>query len=213
MSTQQTSQQPTIHYHRGDLPDDLSFSGAIAVDSETMGLSLHRDRLCVVQLSSGDGTAHVVQLGGTLGYDCPNLKRVLADPELLKIFHFARFDVAIIKRWLDVDCAPIWCTKIASKLTRTNSDRHGLKQLVGELLGVELSKEQQTSDWGAESLSQQQLHYAASDVLHLHALKATLEGLLDREGRRGIAEACFRFLPTRCELDLQDWADMDIFAH
>lgn len=213
MSTSQTPPQPKIHYHRGDLPDGLTFTGAIAVDSETMGLSLHRDRLCVVQLSAGDNTAHVVQLGGALGYDCPNLKRVLADPELLKIFHFARFDVAIIKRWLGVDCTPLWCTKIASKLTRTNSDRHGLKQLVGELIGVDLSKEQQTSDWGAETLSQQQLTYAASDVLYLHALKEKLEHLLEREGRRGIAEACFRFLPTRCDLDLQDWGEVDIFAH
>lgn len=213
MSTQQTSQQPVIHYHRGDLPDGLTFSGAIAVDSETMGLSLHRDRLCVVQLSAGDGTAHVVQVGGALGYDCPNLKRVLADPSLLKIFHYARFDVAIIQRWLSVDTAPIWCTKIASKLTRTNSDRHGLKQLVSELVGVELSKEQQTSDWGADTLTPQQLAYAASDVLYLHALKERLEALLDREGRRALAEACFRFLPTRCALDLQDWGEVDIFAH
>jgi ribonuclease D len=205
--------QPDIHYHRGDLPDGLRFSGSIAVDSETMGLSLHRDRLCVVQLSAGDGTAHVVHLGGALGYDCPNLKRVLADPEVLKIFHYARFDVAMVKRWLDVDCAPVWCTKIASKLTRTNSDRHGLKQLVGELLGIDLSKEQQTSDWGAATLTPQQLHYAASDVLYLHALKDRLEILLDREGRRPLAEACFRFLPTRCALDLQDWAETDVFAH
>ncbi len=213
MSTSQTAPKPTIHYHRGDLPDGLTFSGAIAVDSETMGLSLHRDRLCVIQLSAGDNSAHVVQLGGDLGYDCPNLKRVLSDQTLLKIFHYARFDVAMVKRWLGVDCAPLWCTKIASKLTRTNSDRHGLKQLVSELVGVELSKEQQTSDWGAATLTEQQLHYAASDVLHLHALKDKLEALLDREGRRDMAEACFRFLPTRCALDLQDWGEMDIFAH
>lgn len=203
----------TIHYHRGDLPADVGFAGSVAVDSETMGLSLVRDRLCVVQLSGGDGDAHVVQVGGSLGYDCPNLKRVLADPAVLKIFHYARFDVAILRRHLGVECTPVYCTKIASKLTRTNTDRHGLKSLVSDLLGIELDKEQQTSDWGAETLSDQQLHYAASDVLHLHALKTVLDGLLVREGRAHIAQACYDFLPTRCELDLLDWGETDIFSH
>jgi ribonuclease D len=203
----------TIHYHRGDLPADVGFAGAVAVDSETMGLSLVRDRLCVVQLSGGDGDAHVVQVGGALGYDCPNLKRVLADPAVLKIFHYARFDVAILRKHLGVTCTPVYCTKIASKLTRTNTDRHGLKSLVSDLLGIELDKEQQTSDWGADRLNDQQLQYAASDVLHLHALKGVLDGLLEREGRTHIAQACYDFLPTRCDLDLLDWGDTDIFSH
>lgn len=204
----------TVHYHKGDLPADVTFTGAVAVDSETMGLSLVRDRLCVVQLSGGDGVAHVVQVGGALGYDCPNLKKVLADPSLLKIFHFARFDVAMVSKYLGITCAPVYCTKIASKLTRTNTDRHGLKYLCSDLLGVELSKEQQTSDWGTDGdLTPQQLTYAASDVLYLHALKDRLDTLLAREGRTEIAQACFRFLPTRTALDLLDWEDIDIFAH
>lgn len=202
-----------IHYHKGDLPDGLTFTGAIAVDTETMGLSLFRDRLCVVQLSGGDGDAHVVQVGGTYGYDCPNLKRVLGDPELVKIFHYARFDVAQIKRALGVDAVPVYCTKIASKLTRTNTEAHGLKSLCSSLLGVELSKEQQSSDWAAEDLSDQQLTYAASDVLYLHRLRDVLDRLLEREGRTHIAKACFEFLPTRAELDLQDWGEVDIFSH
>lgn len=203
----------TVHYHRGDLPDGLTFTGSIAVDTETMGLSLHRDRLCVVQLSSGDGNAHVVQVGGELGYDCPNLKRVLGDPALVKIFHYARFDVGMVRKHLDVICAPVYCTKIASKLTRTNTDRHGLKSLLSDMLGVDVSKEQQTSDWGAPTLTEQQLAYAASDVLHLHKLKEKLDALLEREGRTHIAEACYRFLPTRAELDLLDWQSDDIFSH
>jgi len=203
----------TIHYHRGDLPEGLTFGDAIAVDSETMGLSLVRDRLCVVQLSAGDGDAHVVQVGGDLGYDAPNLKALLADPAVTKIFHYARFDVAMIRKYLGVVCTPVYCTKIASKLTRTNTDRHGLKNLCSELLGVDLSKEQQTSDWGADRLSDQQLQYAANDVLHLHALKARLDELLAREGRADIARACFEFLPTRAGLDLLDWGDVDIFSH
>lgn len=203
----------TVHYHRGDLPAGLSLGDSIAVDSETMGLSLVRDRLCVVQISSGDGDAHVVQVGGALGYDCPNLKALLADPDVLKIFHFARFDVAMLKRHLGVDCTPVYCTKIASKLTRTNTERHGLKNLTSELIGVDLSKEQQTSDWGAEMLTEQQLAYAASDVLYLHRLKEVLDGLLAREGRTEIAAACFQFLPTRCALDLLDWEQVDIFSH
>jgi ribonuclease D len=204
----------TIHYHKGDLPDGLTFQGAIAVDTETMGLSLVRDRLCVVQLSAGDGDAHVVQVGGVYGYDCPNLKRVLADTSLLKIFHYARFDVAQIRRALGVEAVPLYCTKIASKLTRTNTESHSLKTLCSALLGIELSKEQQSSDWGtANDLSERQLAYAASDVLYLHRLKDILEGLLVREGRADIAKACFEFLPTRTALDLQDWEDMDIFSH
>jgi ribonuclease D len=189
----------------------------VAVDTETMGLNPHRDRLCLVQLSAGDGTAHLVQfipetLGGR-GYDAPNLKALLADPARLKLFHFARFDVAVIQHFLGVDATPCWCTKIAAKLTRTFTDRHGLKDLCRDLLGVELSKQQQSSDWGAVELSSDQLAYAASDVLHLHALKARLEGLLVREGRLELAEACFRFLPARAALDLLGYEDPDLFAH
>lgn len=204
----------TVHYHRGDLPADVTFTGAVAVDSETMGLSLVRDRLCVVQLSGGDGVAHVVQVGGAHGYDCPNLKKVLADPALLKIFHYARFDVAMVQKYLGVTCTPIYCTKIASRLTRTNTDSHGLKSLCSDLLGVELSKEQQTSDWGTDGdLTERQLAYAAADVLYLHRLKDRLDALLAREGRSEIAQACFQFLPTRARLDLLDWEDVDIFSH
>lgn len=202
----------TTTMHRGDLPPGLSFGPVVAIDTETMGLSLQRDRLCVVQLSSGDGTAHVVHLPDRR-YDAPNLKALLADPTVTKLFHFARFDLAMIRRHLGVVCAPVYCTKIASRLTRTNTDRHGLKDLCRDLLGVELSKQQQTSDWGAEQLSAEQVAYAASDVLHLHALKAKLDTLLDREGRRSLAEACFRFLPDRAALDLAGWEDQDIFAH
>ena len=201
----------SITLHRGDIPADLTFGDAVAVDTETMGLSLVRDRLCVVQLSCGDGTAHVVQL--TRDYDCPNLKRLLADPAVLKIFHFARFDLAMIRRSLGVVCAPVWCTKIASKLARTNTDRHGLKDLSRDVIGVEISKEQQTSDWGAETLAEQQLAYAAQDVLHLHRLRAALQVLLAREGRSDLAEQCFAFLPTRAALDLAGWDEVDIFAH
>ncbi|MCA1941565.1 MAG: ribonuclease D [Caenispirillum bisanense] len=201
----------SITLHHGDIPADLTFGDAVAVDTETMGLSLVRDRLCVVQLSSGDGTAHVVQL--TRDYDCPNLKRLLADPAVLKIFHFARFDLAMIRRSLGVVCAPVWCTKIASKLARTNTDRHGLKDLSRDVIGVEISKEQQTSDWGAETLTEQQLAYAAQDVLHLHRLRAALQVLLAREGRSELAEQCFAFLPTRAALDLAGWDEVDIFAH
>lgn len=201
----------SITLHHGDIPADLTFGDAVAVDTETMGLSLVRDRLCVVQLSAGDGTAHLVKLGRD--YDCPNLKRLLANPDVLKIFHFARFDIAMIKRSLGVDCAPLYCTKIASKLCRTNTDRHGLKDLCLNLLGVEISKEQQTSDWGAETLTEEQQRYAAQDVLYLHRLKAVLDGLLEREGRAEMAAECFRFLPTRGALDLAGWNEVDIFAH
>ena len=201
-----------IHLHKNDLPEGLSFTGAIAVDTETLGLKPSRDRLCLVQLSAGDGEVHIVQMDGE-NYDAPNLKAVLGDRALVKIFHYARFDLAVIAQYLNVHAAPLWCTKIASKLTRTYTDRHGLKDLCRELLGVDLSKAQQSSDWGAAELSDEQLNYAASDVLHLHALKEKLETMLDREGRRPMAEACFDFVLVRSAMDLAGWDDMDIFAH
>ena len=201
-----------IHLHKNDLPEGLSFSGAIAVDTETLGLKPSRDRLCLVQLSAGDGEVHIVQLDGE-NYDAPNLKAVLGDRSLVKIFHYARFDLAVIAQYLNVHAAPLWCTKIASKLTRTYTDRHGLKDLCRELLGVDLSKAQQSSDWGAPELSDAQLNYAASDVLHLHALKEKLETMLDREGRRPMAEACFEFVLVRAAMDLAGWDELDIFAH
>jgi ribonuclease D len=201
----------TYHLHEGDLPDGVDFGASVAVDSETMGLLLNRDALCLVQLSSGDGDAHLVRLNRQT-YDCPNLKRLLTDPKVLKILHFARFDVGMFMRRLGVVSTPLFCTKIASKLARTYTDRHGLKDVVKELLGVDLSKQQQTSDWGGE-LSDAQLQYAASDVLHLHALKEKLEEMLTREGRLELARASFAFLPTRAALDLAGWADVDIFAH
>jgi ribonuclease D len=203
----------TIHYHRGDLPAGVDFGSSVAVDTETMGLSLVRDRLCVVQLSAGDGTAHVVQVGGALGYDCPNLKALFADQAVTKIFHYARFDVAQIKRHFGIDATPVYCTKIASRLTRTNTDRHSLKSLCLDMLGLDLSKDQQSSDWGAASLDEAQLRYAASDVLYLHRLKDLLDGLLAREGRTELAQQCFAFLPSRAALDLLDWAEVDIFSH
>ncbi len=202
----------TVFLHERDLPDDLDLGPAVAVDSETMGLRLGRDPLCVVQLSSGDGSAHVVRLHRP-GYDAPNLKRLLDDPQRLKIFHYGRFDIAMFALHLGVTTRPLYCTKIASKLARTYTDKHGLKDLVRELLGIEISKVQQSSDWGAPSLSQEQLAYAASDVLHLHALKARLDAMLEREGRMELARACFGFLPARAELDLAGWEDVDIFAH
>jgi len=206
-----------IRLHKHDLPADLDLGATVAVDTETMGLDPRRDRLCLVQLSAGDGNAHCVQivppaLGGR-GADCPNLKRLLEDASVLKIFHFARFDVAMLHHALGVSVAPVVCTKIASRLVRTFTDRHGLKDLCKDLLGVDLSKQQQTSDWGAAELTQEQLAYAASDVLHLHALWARLKGLLEREGRLELAEECYRFLPTRGRLDLLGYADPDIFAH
>ena len=202
----------TVHSYEGDLPADLDLGPVVAVDTETLGLSLVRDALCVVQLSTGNGDAHVVRLHRP-DYDCPNLKALLSDPQVEKIFHFARFDVAMCKRHLDIMVAPIFCTKIASKLARTYTDRHGLKDLVKELVGVELNKQQQSSDWGADSLSEAQLTYAASDVLYLHAAKERLVSMLEREGRLEIAKACFEFLPARAELDLIGWPDMDIFSH
>ena len=206
-----------IHLHRHDLPDSFSLGPAVAVDTETMGLNPHRDRLCLVQLSGGDGHAHLVQLVpvalGGRGYECPNLRRLLGDPAVVKLMHFARFDVAVLQHFLGISVAPVKCTKIAARLTRTFTDRHGLKDLCKELLGVELSKQQQTSDWGAVALSAEQLAYAASDVLHLHALWARLEALLTREARLDLAEACFAFLPARARLDLLGYEDPDIFHH
>ncbi|WP_439372415.1 ribonuclease D [Bradyrhizobium sp. PMVTL-01] len=202
----------TVRLHRGDLPDLSRYTGAVAIDTETMGLDPHRDRLCVVQLSPGDGSADVVQIprGHT---DAPNLKALLANPDITKIFHFARFDVAVLYQTFGVMTGPIYCTKIASRLTRTYTDRHGLKDLVREVLNVDLSKQQQSSDWGSDSLTEPQLAYAASDVLHLHALRERLDAMLVREGRTQLAKACFDFLPTRALLDLQGWDEEDIFAH
>lgn len=202
----------SVTLHRGDLPDGLTFGAAVAVDTETLGLDPHRDRLCLVQLSAGDGTAHLVQMARE-GVPAPNLARLLADPDILKIFHFGRFDMAVLSHALDVMPAPVFCTKIASKLARTYTDRHSLKDLTRELVGVELSKQQQSSDWGAEVLSEAQCAYAASDVLHLHALKDRLTAMLAREGRSALADACFDFLPVRVRLDLAGWRDEDIFAH
>lgn len=202
----------TIHLHKGDLPDGLDLGSCVAIDSETMGLRPGRDRLCLVQLSAGDGESHLVQFAPGR-YDAPNLKRLLTDPRTTKLFHYARFDIAVFRHYLGVETAPLYCTKIASKLVRTYTDRHGLKDLCRELLGIDLSKQQQSSDWGADELTPEQLAYAASDVLHLHRLKAVLDERLAREGRTGIAEACFRFLPTRASLDLGGWAEEDIFAH
>jgi ribonuclease D len=201
-----------IRLHRGDLPADANLGPIVAVDTETMGLNPLRDRLCLIQLSSGDGNCELVQIPQG-ARKAPNLQRVLEDSNTLKIFHFARFDIAALKQGLGIDCRPIYCTKIASKLVRTFTDRHGLKDLARELLGVELSKQQQSSDWGAPELTQEQQRYAASDVLHLHALKAKLDEMLAREGRKALAEACFSFLPTRGALDLGGWAEPDIFAH
>ena len=212
----------TVYLHNGDLPADVAVAlaarGSVAVDSETMGLRPDRDRLCVVQLSGGDGNAHLVQFpalgaGAAPDYAAPNLRRLLGDPTVLKLFHFGRFDIAVIQRYLETVCAPVWCTKIASKLVRTYTDRHGLKDLCRELLEIDLSKQQQSSDWGGPVLSQAQQDYAASDVLHLHALQAELRRRLERENRLTLAEACFAFLPVRAQLDLAGWPEEDIFAH
>ena len=202
----------TISLYRNDLPAGLAFKDAVAIDTETLGLQPLRDRLCLVQLSGGDGNAHLVQFDGT-DWSAPRLKAVLSDASILKIFHFARFDVAVIAHYLGVVPEPLYCTKIASKLVRTYTDRHGLKDLCGELLGVELSKQQQSSDWAAEKLTEQQKQYAASDVLYLHALKARLAAMLQREGRTAAAETCFRFVSARAGLDLAGFEDVDIFAH
>lgn len=202
----------TIRFHRGDLPADFEPGPILAIDTETLGLNPQRDRLCVVQLSRGDGSADVVQI--PKGAPVPeNLCRILADPSVLKLFHFARFDIAALNKAFGVVTSPVYCTKIASKLVRTYTDRHGLKDLVRELLGVELSKQQQSSDWGADTLSEAQLSYAASDVLYLHGLKTKLDVMLERERRAHLAKACFDFLPIRAELDLAGWPENDIFAH
>ena len=203
----------TIRLHRGDLPDLSRYGGdAVAIDTEAMGLDVNRDRLCVVQISPGDGSADVIQIPASTS-KAPNLTKLLADGTILKIFHFARFDLAVLHKRLEIMPFPVYCTKIASRIARTYSDKHGLKDLVRELLGVDLSKQQQLSDWGAEALSDAQLAYAASDVLHLHALKEKLDAILLREGRAELAAACFRFLPDRVRLDLAGWSDEDIFAH
>ena len=199
------------HLHHDDLPADLDFGPTVAVDTETMGLDLARDRLCLIQLSAGDGVCHMVQFRQR--YDAPRLKALLADPAVTKLFHFARFDLAAIQRYLGVSCRPVYCTKVASRLVRTFTDRHGLKDLCRDLLGVELSKQMQSSDWGASELSDEQLRYAASDVLYLHRLRAALDEMLAREAREELAQACFEFLPTRAALDLAGWNDVDIFAH
>ncbi|HZR87278.1 MAG TPA: ribonuclease D [Bradyrhizobium sp.] len=202
----------TVRLHRGDLPDLSRYTSSVAIDTETMGLNPHRDRLCVVQLSNGDGSADVVQI--PKGHvEAPNLKALLGNAAITKIFHFARFDIAVLYHTLGVMPQPVYCTKIASRLTRTYTDRHGLKDLVRELLNIDLSKQQQSSDWGSQQLSEAQLAYAASDVLHLHALRERLDVMLAREGRAELAQACFEFLPTRARLDLQGWELEDIFAH
>lgn len=202
----------TIRLHRGDLPDISRYTNSVAIDTETLGLNPHRDRLCVVQLSNGDGSADVVQI--PVGHtDAPNLKKLLGDPKITKIFHFARFDIAVLYQAFGVMAEPLYCTKIVSKLVRTYTDRHGLKDLVREVLGIEISKQQQSSDWGAATLTDAQLAYAASDVLHLHALRDKLDAMLLRENRMELAKSCFGFLPTRAKLDLQGWENDDIFAH
>jgi len=201
-----------VTLHKGDLPKNLDFGTAVAVDTETQGLSLVRDKLCLVQLSAGDGDAHIVQVNRQT-FDCPNLKALLADKTVEKIFHFGRFDVAILSRDLEIDVSPVFCTKIASGLVRTYTDRHGLKDICRELLGVDLSKQQQSSDWASDELTQAQLDYAASDVLYLHQLKNILSARLYRENRFEMAQACFDFLPTRAALDLAGWGDVDIFSH
>jgi ribonuclease D len=203
---------PTIKLHKNDLPAGVAFTGSVAIDTETLGLKPMRDRLCVVQLCAGDGTAHLVQFDGK-DFSAPHLKALLEDQAVLKIFHFARFDLAVIAQHLGMMTGPVYCTKIASKLVRTYTDRHGLKDLCSELLGIDLSKQQQSSDWGAEKLTDQQKHYAASDVLHLHAIKARLDAMLNREDRMAEAEACFGFLPVRVHLDISGFEDMDIFEH
>ena len=202
----------TVELHEGDLPSGLAFGHAVAVDTETLGLRPQRDRLCLVQLSAGDGNAHLVRFRRDV-FDAPNLVGLLSDPTITKLFHFGRFDIAMLERYLGVRCRPVYCTKIASKIARTYTDRHSLKDLTRELLGVEISKEQQSSDWGAETLSAEQLNYAAADVLHLHAIRDVLDVMLQREERADLAAACFGFLPDRAAMDLGGWGDMDIFAH
>ncbi len=202
----------TIHLHKGDLPANVKFETSVAIDTETMGLNPLRDRLCLAQLSAGDGDSHLVQFAPG-AYNAPNLRALLADPTVLKLFHFGRFDIAVLAHYLGVVAAPVYCTKIASKLARTFTDKHGLKDLCRELLGIELSKQQQSSDWGAPNLTEEQKRYAASDVLHLHALKTKLDDMLVRENRQQLALACFAFLPTRAFLDLTGFENLDIFEH
>jgi ribonuclease D len=202
----------THHLHRGDLPEGIEFGTAVAVDTEAMGLNPHRDRLCLVQLSGGDGNAHLVQLAPH-DYEAPRLKALMADPTVTKLFHFARFDLGMIYKYLGVMTGPVYCTKIASRIARTFTDRHGLRDLCKDVLNVDISKQQQSSDWGAANLTDQQLQYAATDVLHLHALRAKLDAMLAREGRIELARAAFDFLPARVLLDLEGWAEQDIFAH
>ncbi len=204
---------PIIHLHQGDLPEAIHFRGSVAVDTETMGLNPHRDRLCLVQLSAGDGVCHLVQLNQSRTYDCPNLKKVLSDLEILKIFHFARFDVAVLQHFLKIRVKPIYCTKIASKLVRTFGDRHGLRDLCKELIGVDISKDQQSSDWGARDLSPEQRHYAATDVLYLHKLKEVLDEKLIRENRMDVAQGCFDFIPTCADLDLLGYDQLSVLEH
>jgi ribonuclease D len=202
----------SVELYKGDLPPGLDFGSSVAIDTETLGLNPHRDRLCLVQLSAGDGDAHLVQLAQG-EYDAPNLKALLADGNVLKIFHFARFDLAALYQYLGVMAEPVYCTKIASRLTRTFTDRHGLKDLCRDLLGVEISKQQQSSDWGAAELTAEQMNYAASDVLYLHQLKEKLDTMLERENRTDLAQSCYRFLPDRARLDLSGWPEEDIFSH
>ncbi|HEX4271864.1 MAG TPA: hypothetical protein VHZ32_10775 [Rhizomicrobium sp.] len=201
-----------IKLYQDDLPEGLDLGSVVAIDTETLGLNPQRDRLCLAQMSAGDGVCYAVQFSAGQ-YDAPNLKKMLADPNITKLFHFARFDVAMFRQYLRVDCKPVYCTKIASKLVRTYTDKHGLKDLVRELLNVDLSKEQQSSDWGARDLTEKQLAYAANDVAYLHQLKTALDVMLAREGRTKLAQACFDFLPTRAHLDLAGWDEVDIFAH
>ena len=211
-SSNNSQRRSNFHLHRGDLPEGLPFGSAVAIDTEAMGLNPHRDRLCVVQLSAGDGSAHLVQLAPD-NYAAPRLRQLLADPQVLKLFHFARFDLAMLYHYLGAMPQPVYCTKIASRLARTFTDKHGLRDLCKDVLGIEISKQQQSSDWGAASLTDEQLRYAASDVLHLHALRERLDSMLAREGRTALAQAAFEFLPARARLDLAGWAEQDIFAH
>jgi ribonuclease D len=201
-----------VKLYRGDLPADFDAGTSIAIDTETLGLKPGRDKLCLVQISTGDGNAHLVQVDRST-YDAPNLKALMANPKVLKIFHFARFDVAVMKHYLGVDTSPLYCTKIASKLVRTYTDRHGLKDLIKELLGIELNKQQQSSDWGSHVLSEAQKQYAALDVVYLHEVKQRLDQMLEREGRASLAKTCFEFIPTRAALDLIGWSEEDVFAH
>ena len=212
MDAPSQSGTPVIHLHQGDLPDGVTFTGSVAVDSETQGLDLSRDRLCVVQLSGGDGVCHLVQIAAGQ-QTAPNLKALMEDVSVVKIFHYARFDIAALKRWLAIDCTPVYCTKIASKLVRTYTDGHGLKDVVRELVGVDLDKQQQSSDWARATLSPAQQGYAANDVLYLHRVKAQLDAMIAREGRQELLQACLDFLPTRVDLDLAGWGAVDIFHH